>query len=81
MEKKESQVKELIEEIDTIKQVIETVGEQKEEELRVLTTALHEIAIRNTRLEKEISALKSASDFVTSTSKSKIEFNKKSQRV
>ena len=81
MEKKESQVRELIEEIDTIKQVIETVGEQREEELKVLTTALHEIAVRNTRLEKEISALKSTSDFATSTNKNKMEFNKKSQRI
>ena len=71
----------MIEEIDTMKHVVESVGEQKEDELRVLTSALHEIAIRNTRLEKEVQALKRASDFSTTASLNKSEFHKKSQRI
>lgn len=42
-----------------MRNVIEEVGEQKEEELRVLSTALHELAVRNVDLERQIVSLKS----------------------
>jgi len=58
LDKREILVKELIDEIDTMKHVIEEVGEQKEEELRLAVSAVYELASRNSDLEREIMTLK-----------------------
>lgn len=74
-------MRELIDEIDTIKHVVEEVGEQKDEELRVLTGALHELAIRNVDLERELATLRSGNTGSKLMTKSKVTLTKESQRI
>jgi len=58
LDKKEIKIRELVDEVDMMLHAVDEVGGKKDEELRILTTALHELAIRNVDLEKEIVALK-----------------------
>jgi len=58
LDKKEIKIRELVDEVDMMLHAVDEVGGKKDEELRILTTALHELAIRNVDLEKEIIALK-----------------------
>ena len=64
-----------------MKTVIEEVGEQKEEELRVLSTALQELAIRNVDLERQINSLKSGSTSLGLANKNKAVLNKIGQKI
>jgi len=51
-------IRELVDEVDMMLHAVDEVGGKKDEELRILTTALHELAVRNVDLEKEVVALK-----------------------
>lgn len=81
MENKDTEIKELISEIDAIKQFIEDFGEQKEEELKLLTTSLHEIAIRNVDLEREIVSMKNGNGFPKAANKNKGMLSQANQRI
>lgn len=51
---KNIQIKEFIGEIDAMKGIIIEVGDQKEAELKLLSSVVQELAHRNVELEKEI---------------------------
>jgi len=53
---KNIQIKEFIGEIDVMREKILEIGDQKEIELKFLSSALQELAHRNYELEKELAA-------------------------
>ena len=44
----------LNEELEAMKSILTEVGDQKEEELKILAAAVQELALRNLHLEKQI---------------------------